>query len=84
METLIIRVKDIFEAEKLIKYFRSSYRSTDSEGMIVVIPCSDPLAYGKEAAGLMGKTVQAYGIDKAGIKYSLLKLEAEKNSLTKA
>lgn len=68
---LIVRVKDAFEAQRLIDYFPRSYRSKDDVGMTVVIPCSQPLAYGQEAAGIMGGQVTAYGMKADGTKFRL-------------
>ncbi len=76
MESLIILTEGILQAQKFIDYFPRSYRHTDADGTVVVVPCSDPLAYAQEAAGMMGKTIRAYGIDKEGKKYSLLREKA--------
>jgi hypothetical protein len=81
-KTLAILVDNIFDAQVFIDYFPRSYRSNDGTQMLVIVPCNDPLAYGKEACRLTSKnTVRAYGINEAGKRYSLLKEEAERLGL---
>ena len=86
MESLVIRVPDIFDAQKLIDYFNRwtpiSYQGEDEMGMVVVVKTDSPLEYGKEAVGVMGRAIKCYGVRADGnTRFSLLKDAALKSPL---
>lgn len=71
---LIVRVSGAVEAQRIIDYMNKfspvAYRSNDSAGMTVVVPCTNPLEYGQDLANRFG-TIQAYGIKADGTKFRL-------------
>jgi hypothetical protein len=60
----------------LIDYFNRfsplAYRSSDDQGMTVVMLCTNPLEYAREAAGRMDEEIKTYGMMGDGTKFSLI------------
>lgn len=75
MEYAIVGVKNHIESQKIIDYLNKfnpmAYGSKDERGLTVVIPCSNPLAYAQEVAGIMGGSIRAYGMKIDGTKFKL-------------
>lgn len=75
---LVVRVKDFWEGQELLKYFNAfrptAWMSKDDEGDIVIKPCGGTslLEYGKEAANHLNRNVKAYGMHPDGKKFSIV------------